>query len=166
MPATPVAKKRCPRCRRSKARSRFYVNARKNDGLQTYCVACSSAYQRKRRLSDPASGLLYNATSRARKKGQSVDITVEDVKEMLSRRRCAYCACRVVTNNTGPAGARAARDDSATLDRIDSEIGYVKGNVVIACWVCNVMKGSLSYTEFLERAKRIYDHSRADMENL
>jgi hypothetical protein len=47
------------------------------------------------------------------------------------------------------------------IDRIDNNIGYIKGNVVSCCWDCNRAKGSLTVEEFLAWIKRIEEYKAA-----
>lgn len=41
------------------------------------------------------------------------------------------------------------------IDRIDPNIGYIKENCVTCCAICNKMKSSLSYKEFIDHIKKI-----------
>lgn len=45
------------------------------------------------------------------------------------------------------------------LDRVDSEIGYVVGNVVPCCKVCNMAKGTMTNDEFIEMCNMVVSHS-------
>ena len=44
------------------------------------------------------------------------------------------------------------------IDRIDNNKGYVKGNVVACCAMCNQMKMAYSQEEFLTHIEQIYKH--------
>ncbi len=46
------------------------------------------------------------------------------------------------------------------IDRVGNSKGYVTGNVVSCCRICNIAKRDLSVEEFLEWATRIYLHQR------
>lgn len=46
------------------------------------------------------------------------------------------------------------------LDRKDSSKGYVKGNIVSSCAVCNRVKHSMSYEDFLGYATRLYETTK------
>jgi hypothetical protein len=41
------------------------------------------------------------------------------------------------------------------VDRIDSSLPYVSGNVQPACWVCNRMKGNMSHEDFLAHVRLV-----------
>ena len=44
------------------------------------------------------------------------------------------------------------------IDRLDGDIGYITGNVEPCCTVCNFMKCTTSYEDFIERIKCIHDN--------
>lgn len=44
------------------------------------------------------------------------------------------------------------------IDRVDNNQGYVVGNCVACCSICNVMKNTLTKSQFLEHVKRIHEH--------
>ena len=41
------------------------------------------------------------------------------------------------------------------LDRTNNNVGYIEGNVVACCKLCNRMKGKLTGAEFIAHIKRI-----------
>ena len=45
------------------------------------------------------------------------------------------------------------------IDRVDSDGGYVTGNVVPCCWPCNRMKMDMVHADFLRHVGKIYGHS-------
>jgi hypothetical protein len=47
---------------------------------------------------------------------------------------------------------------SRGIDRIDSTIGYIYGNITPCCYTCNIMKNILTQEEFFKHLKRIYDY--------
>ena len=54
------------------------------------------------------------------------------------------------------------------IDRVDNTLGYVEGNVVSCCKMCNIAKASYTKTEFLDWINQVYRHQKglnwADME--
>ena len=44
------------------------------------------------------------------------------------------------------------------IDRVDSSLGYVPGNCVPCCRICNTMKMDLSIEEFISHIERIKNH--------
>lgn len=51
-----------------------------------------------------------------------------------------------------------SKDYRPSVDRIDSNKGYIKGNIVICEDKINVMKSNLSIKEFKERIVNIYNN--------
>lgn len=47
----------------------------------------------------------------------------------------------------------------ASIDRIDSSLGYVKNNVVWCLWVCNAGKSNLSVNQYIEICKAVSSNS-------
>ena len=45
------------------------------------------------------------------------------------------------------------------IDRVDSKIGYVEGNIVPCCEKCNFMKSNLEVDVFLEHVHKIENYS-------
>lgn len=55
-------------------------------------------------------------------------------------------------------------DTSASLDRIDSSLGYIQGNVQWVHSTINVMKNNISDKEFIEQLTLISNHRKKDLE--
>jgi hypothetical protein len=45
-----------------------------------------------------------------------------------------------------------------SIDRVDNSLGYVIGNCVPCCKLCNSMKSNLPKKTFLDHSKRIVKH--------
>lgn len=83
-------------------------------------------------------------TNKKRTKYKKFDLSFEDFLEFVKIKNCHYCNKHINwTKHTGKGNHRS------NLDRKDSNIGYVKNNLVVCCKECNYMKGSeFSYNEF------------------
>ena len=82
--------------------------------------------------------LFQGARSRARKYGLAFDISIEDVKVP---ELCPVLGMRLVVNSG------KCQPNSPTLDRIDSSLGYVKGNVVVISHRANTIKNDATIDE-------------------
>lgn len=47
------------------------------------------------------------------------------------------------------------------IDRVDSDCGYVAGNVVTSCFICNRAKSVLGYRAFVDWVQRCHSHMKA-----
>lgn len=103
-------------------------------------------YRRGLRFKDPVGTLLRVARSRAKKKGIEFSITKADLP---MPGKCPCCDGRIAMRS-GPTKS-GPTPESPSIDRMDSTLGYVAGNVAIICWRCNELKRDAS----LDELKRI-----------
>lgn len=99
-------------------------------------------YDRKRRAGSPEAkikALLYVAKSRAPQRGLEFDITIDDI-EIVTH-------CPLLGVELGYSNSRTHNRNSASLDRIDSRLGYVKGNVWIISRRANTIKSDATSQE-------------------
>lgn len=75
---------------------------------------------------------LFENASRRKKE---FNLTITDVKRLLSRKTCAYTGVKLSAN--------AADANALTIDRLDPEQGYVKGNVYAVSSRANKIKNEL-----------------------
>lgn len=68
----------------------------------------------------------------------------EQIYNLTISQPCTYC------KNNFTEGCRG-------IDRINSEIGYVLGNITPCCYTCNLLKNTLNKDDFMKHLKRIYD---------
>ena len=79
----------------------------------------------------------------------------------LTSAQCSYCGVdpRQIMTSKDANGAYVYNG----IDRVDSRIGYVSGNCVTACGLCNSAKSSMdhsAWTEWLSRLVAFHTHSR------
>ncbi len=92
----------------------------------------------------------------ARKRNLVFDLSDKELDALFSG-NCFYCGSKPssiyykVTNN-GPFIYNG-------IDRVDSTIGYVSGNVVSCCWRCNRAKSDMSFDEFMQWIKNLKENS-------
>lgn len=97
----------------------------------------------------------------ARARQMPLDVSVEECNEQFVRqnRRCALSGQPISFAPTRYAH-RTERETTASLDRIDSSLGYLPGNIQWVHKIINIMKGSLPESEFIAMCKLIADHRR------
>jgi DNA polymerase II small subunit/DNA polymerase delta subunit B len=75
----------------------------------------------------------------SKQKGREFSISLQEYISMFWDKKCVYCG-----------------DDSrGGIDRIDSSLGYVDGNMAPCCVMCNRMKNKHSVEEFILHIKKV-----------
>ena len=155
--------KKCCLCKEEKHLSEFSKNLASKDKLQYKCRTCDVEYQRKRRAADPQKAadysrqyqknkrkdfnyrlqMLINASKqRASIKGREHSISVADLKELYPKDGCCpIFGMKLEFNSAG------FRENSPSIDRIDSQKGYTRDNIQIISWKANRIKGYASVEE-------------------
>lgn len=90
--------------------------------------------------------LITGYRSNARTKKLECDLSNDEFKSLMSG-NCHYCGC-----SPSRLGTRRGHPDTVMyngIDRMDSDLGYVHGNVVSCCTRCNFTKKRKRYEEFL-----------------
>ena len=153
----------CNSCKEPKPFTSFTKNKASPDGLQYKCRPCDVAYQAKRRLENPELRLDYqrsyqknrrkdytyrlqmliNASKqRAKNKDREHNISVEDIKKIFPEDGCCpIFGMKLEFNSAG------FRENSPSIDRIDSTKGYTPDNIQIISWKANRIKGYASIQE-------------------
>lgn len=88
---------------------------------------------------------------------QQNNITKEEFRQ-LTQQDCHYCG-DVPKNIAKPANSTTAYIYNG-VDRKDNRKGYIHGNVVSACKICNAAKSSLTEKEFNEWIQRLIQHQK------
>lgn len=143
MDASPSTKL-CRKCSKEKPLDQFYAR-------NAVCIECNSKAWRERatpekriawnerakRFDDAhiAHYLIRQARKRAKKKGLECTIRPSDI---LVPERCPILGV-LLKKNRGQWS-----NDSYSLDRIDSTLGYVPGNVRVISWWANYLKSNLT----------------------
>jgi len=95
-------------------------------------------------LSTPEGRILYRTYKKHRDNGFNFNITIDDI---IIPEYCPYLEIKLLTD---PKDHKSP--NYATIDRIDSSKGYVKGNVQVISYKANSMKSSSTEKQLLEFA--------------
>ena len=143
----------CTGCKELLPITEFHRNKSKSSGYNNKCKSCRSyhlkvyyannkeLYSSKRKNINSKYTLLK---STAKKRNIYLDLTIEEYKEINSN-PCHYCG-------------GGLPEVGYALDRIDSDKGYTKDNVLPCCKLCNQAKNSLSMEEFKQLIVTIYNN--------
>lgn len=99
--------------------------------------------------SDPKREMINAARRRAKIKQVPFDITTDDI---LIPEFCPILKLRLMVNSGKP------KENSPSLDRIVSELGYVKGNIMVISHLANTMKNKASFEQLVNFAKFILEN--------
>lgn len=152
--------KTCNRCKQEKLFSEFSLNKASKDGRQYHCKTCDLEYQSRRRNEnkeyftkysreyqrsrrkdfDYRLQMLINASKqRAKLNDREHNINVEDIKAIYPVDGCCpIFGIKLEFNGAG------FRDNSPSIDRIDSTKGYTRDNIQVISWKANRIKGAAS----------------------
>jgi len=155
--------KECRTCKVYLPLSSYAVNRAAKDGLQWVCKSCDNKRQKKRRVEKHTEMLEYgrqyqakrrldfnyrlrmllNASKqRAELKNREHTITLQDIKDKYPiDGKCPIFGIVLEFNSTG------FRDNSPSIDRIDSTKGYTPDNIQIISWKANSIKRNASLEE-------------------
>jgi hypothetical protein len=88
------------------------------------------------------------------------EISKEQTIKLLAG-NCYYCGCPPsrVRKNPHKYGSFTYNG----IDRLDNSKGYIEGNVVSCCTLCNYKKHQMSFQEFFNWVTRVADHLRSQI---
>ena len=114
-------------------------------------ILCDDCYKQKRtndckRIKSSDKCKFTQLIGKAGVRGIGVGITFDYYTANLSNKPCHYCGDVVVHSGGG-------------VDRIDSSVGYVEGNVVPCCPTCNVMKNEHTQEDMLNHMIKMLTHA-------
>jgi hypothetical protein len=95
--------------------------------------------------------IYHDYRSRSKKKNHEFELSVDYFSEIV-KSNCSYCG--------SPPEQKKRKGnlvDANGIDRIDSSIGYVTGNIVPCCYMCNRMKSDHDLEEFKSHVKKIHN---------
>lgn len=143
----------CSCCKREKEVSEFHRDSSRKGGYRIYCQDCARnkrlpykarisererAYHRqyKKTYDKSALGRYHKLKSNAKQRGFAFDILPNEFVTwiMSQKMQCHYCKQVLQVDKRGL--------DSLSIDRRNNDGKYTIGNITLACWRCNVAKGS------------------------
>lgn len=124
--------------------------------MSTYSQYHKEYYEKKKSLFDKERALrltLFNAAhSRAIKKRYEFNITHEDI---IIPEICPYL--KVPLKSKFDKDVKQHEQYKATLDRIDSTKGYIKGNIQVISLLANIMKNYANEEQLIQFAKSVLE---------
>lgn len=125
--------KKCNTCSEIRSVELYYKSKRVN-GLVNTCKICHRKRVRSYRKVKGAYNWWYKRLEkikkRARIKGLEFNLTVDELKKIKESAECYYCRTKT---------------DVITLERMDNDKGYIIGNVLPVCYICNKLKSNIPF---------------------
>lgn len=140
----------CSKCKKEKSLELYHRNKTRPDGRAAHCKECERAFNLTMRKTE--NKLLALAKYRAKKKNLEFNLELEDIK---IPKLCPVLGIKLERNR----GGKAACPSSPSIDRIDNDRGYVKGNIKIISYKANTLKSSSS-TKDLQKVISYMEDSR------
>lgn len=155
----------CRLCGEEKPTTEFFTQFQKGRlYVKSVCKLCygkgTSAYRadRMKTIVGTIKQRLMSARGSARKRNHNFDITLQDVLNLFEKQQglCFYTGQQMGAGNGG---------QSVSIDRINTNVGYLKENIVLCCWDANRLKNDFPVDEFIRLCQLVADHSRSRQPN-
>lgn len=128
--------KTCKTCNLEKTLENFKTSGKTSSGkpcLHAHCKTCNKIARQTPR------GKFETYRDCAARKELQFELTIQDFQDNWNK-NCHYCGDAIPTIG---------------FDRLDSNKGYIKDNLVLCCTTCNTMKSNLDTSTFLLFCKKI-----------
>jgi hypothetical protein len=164
-------KKYCPKCKETKLISEFYFN-KTHDCYLSWCKSCGKrrAVESRRclraseNLEDLLKKRLYDLLSSSKQhwknhKKLECNLTYADLKNQYTN-QCGKCFYTGTHMKIKPIGGKSRDPLNISLDRIDSDLGYIPDNIVFCCWGINALKGTDTPDVLYNSLKIFYENAK------
>lgn len=131
--------------------------------MRGVCQQCVTLQRSRKTSATPESYLrVLNGQLKSQrvKQGIQYDLTTEDVIDMweMQEGKCALSGMLMTHQRDGTYGDRKKKDFNASIDRINPNGPYVRGNAQLVANRANTMKHTLSEDMFIWWVQNIYEH--------
>jgi dUTP pyrophosphatase len=139
-----VKLKWCNKCKSFLTYEQFDVNDIRHDKLSSLCKICANQSQSFGTPMSWFASEISKKRSECKESGIPFDICLYDLLKIYEQ-QCGLCAYGGIMLEFGTNSLR-----SAFIERVDPEIGYVKGNIILVSKAMNWTKNNASLDDFLE----------------
>lgn len=136
-------------------------NLKKGEIISCGCFRLEQTKKRAKKLNTKKEGdsalnsVLYTYKYNADKRDIEFSLTDKQFKELIFA-NCGYCGAPPNNKSKNRYGNGDVIYNG--VDRIDNALGYKKDNCITCCQNCNRAKYKMSYQEFIDWIKNIYDN--------
>ena len=147
--------KTCFYCKTDKSYNLFFKHNQTGDGYHSWCKDCCTKGNKRSRaklnstIEGRATVFLRNAKNAAEKRQQDFLLTIQDIVDCWNSQSsiCAYSG-RIMTLEAGNL-------HTVSIERIDSNKGYVLENTILVCQAINRMKSNFEFNDFYELCRDV-----------
>lgn len=138
---------KCSICSKVKHMSEYLKIKKDSVYYYSFCKACKGDKERVRYLASPVTWRkkAYDIKVSAKRRGIAFDLS-EDYLQYIHTTQNGLCAYTNVLLDLST--GRGLADDCVSVDRFDTSLGYVTGNVIICSTRSNTIKYNQSLEEF------------------
>lgn len=152
----------CTNCQQTKPLSEFQTRKSSiKDKLvwRTVCKECTYAKQSNNRNYSIKSRLEDRLRAAIARKKHEINVDINYLLELYEKQegKCFYTGIELVS--IAPKDSTSF-NNVITIDRLDSNKGYIKGNLVLACWTVNRMKSNTPVNSFVEICRKISSYMK------
>lgn len=149
--------KQCTKCKKIQAVSEFNLDNKTKDKLTCHCKTCQFKNKIKYRSTKHGflTKALYSAKTRAKNKNVPIDLDFEYIKSIATD-MCPIFNVPLIYFGTTK-GSGNTQKNTASLDRIIPELGYVKDNVVFISHWANTIKSNATEKELYAVADWLHE---------
>lgn len=158
--------KTCFKCKTTKPFDCFFKHSATADGHHSWCKHCCKEGNNRSReklnstIEGRAKVFLQNAKKSAEKRQQEFLMTVADVVGCWNDQMgiCAYSGRKMTL--------KAGELTTVSIERIDSNKGYVPENTILVCQAINRMKSNFQFEDFYSLCRDVATFLGDDQLNL
>jgi hypothetical protein len=159
--------RKCCCCEVEKDIAEYYSDKSSPTGLQTYCKDCQC--EKSKKWASTLDGFIkklhldmrHNAKKRA--KELNIEISCQDIKELYHKQKglCALTGMQMTTDTYMTKGNQHIINKmNISIDRINSDLGYIKENIQLVGAMINRMKSDLTNKEFVDFCSVISNYNK------
>jgi hypothetical protein len=147
--------KTCFKCKTEKSYDLFFLHGQTVDGYHSWCKSCCKHgnQQSRNKINSTIQGrakiFLQNAQKSAIKRNQEFCLTIDDIVKCWVDQSeiCAYSGRKMTLE--------AAKLNTVSIERINSNIGYTPENTILVCQSINRMKSDFDLNDFFDLCKDV-----------
>jgi hypothetical protein len=118
--------------------------------IQGRSASCGYCPRRKPEGEPARNDLLFSYKYQAKRRGHAWELADGEFDKLTSS-DCYYCGLSPSTVRT----SRSHKYIYNGIDRVDNTLGYIQGNVVTCCSVCNLAKHKMPFDDFMTWIARL-----------